>query len=279
MAGLPASALTLKIPVPDLLALPAGASYHGKNGQAGVDVTSRGDTLVVTSTCDSLQRLVLWYEEELTRIRGDTVSVSEVSETEFKQRFNPVKIALIAFIAGMASGIVSTFLIKRRNGKNKNFIYGIARVKFDDQPIGWIEKGSWDWGGTKSEIIDVDAEQVPDAPVLTLIQKNGQVSPTFNLIQMDYKNIKAVLGGTLVGTEGAPTGWKAPTELVRLAGKWTIDFMSGQTMTIPNGTILANLGGKLTLTEVSKIECQLKVNKPEDGSSPYEINDTAAVEG
>lgn len=163
--------------------------------------------------------------------------------------------------------------------KNKNFIYGIARVKFDDQPIGWIEKGSWDWGGTKSEIIDVDAEQVPDAPVLTLIQKNGQVSPTFNLIQMDYKNIKAVLGGTFVGTEGAPTGWKAPTELVRLAGKWTIDFMSGQTMTIPNGTILANLGGKLTLTEVSKIECQLKVNKPEDGSSPYEINDTAAVEG
>ena len=108
MAGLPASALTLKIP------LPAGASYHGKNGQAGVDVTSRGDTLVVTSTCDSLQRLVLWYEEELTRIRGDTVSVSEVSETEFKQRFNPVKIALIAFIAGMASGIVLTVLIKRR---------------------------------------------------------------------------------------------------------------------------------------------------------------------
>ena len=112
--GPPASALTLKIPVPDLLALPAGASYHGKNGQAGVDVTSRGDTLVVTSTCDSLQRLVLWYEEELTRIRGDTVSVSEVSETEFKQRFNPVKIALIAFIAGMASGIVLTVLIKRR---------------------------------------------------------------------------------------------------------------------------------------------------------------------
>ena len=43
--------------------------------------------------------------------------------------------------------------------------------------------------------------------------------------------------------------------------------MSGQTMKIPNGTIMSNLGGKLTLTEVSKLECQLKVN-------PYEINDT-----
>lgn len=117
MAGLPASVLTLKIPAADLLALPAGASYHGKNGQAGVDVTSRGDTLVVTSTCDSLQRLVLWYEEELTRIRGDTVSATKTSETEFKRRFSPVKIGFFAFIAGVASGIVSIFLIKRRNGK------------------------------------------------------------------------------------------------------------------------------------------------------------------
>lgn len=117
MAGLPASALTLEIPVPDLLSLPAGASWHGKNGQAGVDVRSRGDTLVVTSTCDSLQRLVLWYEEELARIRGDTASVSEVSETESERRFNPVQIALVAFIAGVASGIVITFLTKRRHGK------------------------------------------------------------------------------------------------------------------------------------------------------------------
>ena len=79
-----------------------------------------------------------------------------------------------------------------------------------------------------------------------------------------------------VGTEGNKkvTGWKAPTSLVNMTDKWTIDFVSGQTMTIPNGTILANLGGKLTLTEVSKIECQLKVNKPEDGGAPYEINDT-----
>ena len=67
---------------------------------------------------------------------------------------------------------------------------------------------------------------------------------------------------------------KAPSSLVELRDKWTIDFVSGQTMTIANGTILANLGGKLTLTEVSKVECQLKINKPENGGAPYEINDT-----
>lgn len=159
----------------------------------------------------------------------------------------------------------------------KKFIYGIAAVQFAGVLIGYIEKGSFDWGGTKPESVDVEAEQVPDAPVLTLLTKNGSISPTFNLIQLDYENLHSVLGGTLVGTEGAYTGWKAPTDLVQLSGKWTIDFVSGQSMTIPNGTILANLGGKLTLTEVSKLECQLKVNKPADGGSPYEINDT--VEG
>lgn len=158
----------------------------------------------------------------------------------------------------------------------KKFIYGIAVVKFNSKEIGYIEKGSWDWGGTKPEPIDVDAEQVPDAPVLTIMSKNGTIAPTFNLIQLDYENMQAVMGGTLVGSTGSYTGWKAPTDLVELRGPWEIQFVSGQTMKIPNGTILTNLGGKLTLTEVSKIECQLKVNKPEEpDTATYEVNNTA----
>lgn len=35
---------------------------------------------------------------------------------------------------------------------NKNFIYGIAVVTFGAMTIGWIEKGSWDWGGTKPRV-------------------------------------------------------------------------------------------------------------------------------
>lgn len=163
--------------------------------------------------------------------------------------------------------------------KNK-FIYGIAAVKFKEKTVGYIEKGSWDWGGSKPESTDVEAEQVPDAPVLTLLQKNSQVSPMFNLIQLDYENLQAVLGGKLVETgqdsNKKVTGWQAPSTLVELRGPWEIQFVSGQTMKIPNGTILASLGGKLTLTEVSKVECQLKVNKPENGGAPYEINDSVS---
>ena len=63
----------------------------------------------------------------------------------------------------------------------KKFIYGIAAVYFAEALIGYIEKGSFDWGGTKPESVDVEAEQVPDAPVLTLLTKNGSISPTLIL--------------------------------------------------------------------------------------------------
>lgn len=162
--------------------------------------------------------------------------------------------------------------------KNENLIYGIARLKFKGEMVGWVEKGSFNWSGKKPESTDVEAEQVPDVPVGVLQTKNGTIQPTFNLIQLDYKNLKLALGGTLVGLEGAYTGWKAPTELIALSGPWQIDFMSGKRCDIPNGALLSNLGGKLTLTEVSKVECEIKVIKPEDGGSPYEINDIPADE-
>ena len=163
--------------------------------------------------------------------------------------------------------------------KNKKFMYGIGEVRFGEKVIGYIEKNSWDWGGTKPEKTDVEAEQVPIAPVLTLMQKNGTISPTFNLIQLDYENLHLSLGGMLVGTTGAYTGWKAPTNLIELRDKCEIDLVSGQTVRIANATLMANLGGKLTLTEVSKVECQLTVNMPEDGGSPYEVLDTPANTG
>ena len=136
-------------------------------------------------------------------------------------------------------------------------MYGIGVVKFGEKQIGYIEKNSWDWGGVKPEKVEVEAEQVPGAPVLTLVTKNGTIAPTFNL-----------------GTEGAYTGWKAPTELVELRDKCEIKLKSGQTVRIPNATLMGNLGGKLTLTEVSKIECQLTVNAPAGGGSPYEVVNT-----
>lgn len=154
---------------------------------------------------------------------------------------------------------------------NKDFLYGLSKMTFAGKTVGYIEKDSFEWGGKAPESVDVDAEQVPDAPVLTLVQKNSTVEPKFNMIQLNYENMAALLGG-----KSTATGWEAPTDLLQLSGECLIDTPSEKRIKIPNAVLLSNLGGKLTLTEVSKIECQLKVMKPADGTAPFSIIDIPA---
>ena len=173
----------------------------------------------------------------------------------------------------------------------KDFLYGLSKMSFNGKEVGYIEKDSFEWGGTAPESVDVEAEQVPDAPVLVLAQKNSSIAPKFNMIQLNYANLAAMLGGEVVMSsvgqaslgpelpETVATGWKAPTELVQLSGPCTIDTPSGKRISIPNAMLLSNLDGKLTLTEVSKVACTLKVMKPSDGSAPYEILDIPQENG
>lgn len=154
------------------------------------------------------------------------------------------------------------------------FLYGLSEMVFNGKTIGYIEKDSFDWGGSKGESVDVNAEQVPDAPVLTLQQSNGTVAPTFNLIQLDAENLAAVLGGT---TDGET--WNAPKDLVQNIGRCEIKTPNERTITIPKAQLSANLGGKLSLSEVSKVECQLKVLKPDEDVSPVSISKTVAPGG
>ena len=172
----------------------------------------------------------------------------------------------------------------------KDFLYGLSKMSFNGREVGYIEKDSFEWGGTAPESVDVEAEQVPDAPVLVLAQKNGTIAPKFNMIQLNYENLAAMLGGEVVMSSGVQTsldnmaemvatGWKAPKELVQLSGACTIDTPSGKRISIPNAMLLSNLDGKLTLTEVSKVACTLKVMKPADGSAPYEILDIPQENG
>lgn len=115
MTGIPKSAVSLMIPPDSLRKLPSGSSYHSRNGQAGLTVKSDATgNIIAEASCDSLQRLVLCYEEELTRIRNETHEDSFTVETEFERRFSPVKIALAAFITGCVAGIVLTFKIKKQ---------------------------------------------------------------------------------------------------------------------------------------------------------------------
>lgn len=105
--------VTLTIPTASLLELPPSSSFHKRNGRADVEVKREGDSIIVLASCDSLQRLVLWYEAQLARVKSENREREETLLSEAKQGINPVKTGIISFIVGFAAGIV-TIIIKRR---------------------------------------------------------------------------------------------------------------------------------------------------------------------
>lgn len=99
---------------------------------------------------------------------------------------------------------------------------------------------------------------------------------------MNYSNLHKLLGGSLHYKKEdlekkTPIGWTAPSEVLVMQGPWELSLVSGQSVLIPNATLLSNPAGKLTLTETSKIEVTLEVAMPEDGSQPYGVFDTEAI--
>lgn len=157
-------------------------------------------------------------------------------------------------------------------------MYGIGAVKYKGEKIGYIAKDSFDLGGTKPEATDIEAEQVPGAPVLTIPQSNGKIAPKFDMIQLNFESLHQLLGGRLVKTGDKITGWTAPRAAVIMDGPWELELVSGQSVLIPSATLLSNLGGKLTLTETTKIEVELKITAPSAANvPPYGVFDSSAL--
>ena len=116
MAGIPASAVRLTIPADSLRKLPEGAVYRGKSGQANLTVGTDGKgNLVAEASCDSLQQLVLWYEEELTRIRSETRNeTSNDVQTVEKRPPNRMRTFITGILAGLLVGMLLTMKLKKR---------------------------------------------------------------------------------------------------------------------------------------------------------------------
>ncbi len=116
MAGVPASSVKLSIPADSLRKLPEGAVYRGKSGQANLTVGSDDSgNIVAEASCDSLQQLVLWYEEELARIRSETKSeISNDVQTVEKRPPNRMRTFMTGVLAGILAGVLLTMKLKRR---------------------------------------------------------------------------------------------------------------------------------------------------------------------
>ena len=106
----------LTIPADSIRKLPDGAVYRGKSGQANLTVGTDGKgNLVAEASCDSLQQLVLWYEEELTRIRSETKSeISNDVQTVEKRPPNRMRTFMTGVLTGILAGVLLTMKLKRR---------------------------------------------------------------------------------------------------------------------------------------------------------------------
>lgn len=162
---------------------------------------------------------------------------------------------------------------------NNNFMYGIGEVRYRGTKIGYIAKNSFDLGGVKPEAAEIEAEQVPGSPVCVIPQSNGKIGPKFDMIQLTFESLQQLLGGRLLkNSDNAITGWTAPRSAMVMEGPWELKLVSGQSILIPQATLLADLAGKLTLTETAKIEVELKVAMPaEDGVPPYGVFNSDAL--
>lgn len=112
------SEVSLTLKTDSLLDLPMGASYHAKSGRASLDVSKGAEagTIVVYASCDSLQRLLEYYERQVGEYKAALDSRTEEVKEEKKPTCVWWKI-LTALTAGLFAGIVITIKIKKQNGK------------------------------------------------------------------------------------------------------------------------------------------------------------------
>ncbi len=119
----PMSSVSLTLSMDSLRLLPPGAGYIARKGQASVKVKRKTATekepeqLVIEADCDSLELVCANYSKTVSMLKRQlkeaNKSNSELKETA-KERASPgLRIICIAFIVGVASGIVLTILTRK----------------------------------------------------------------------------------------------------------------------------------------------------------------------
>ncbi|MGM9805821.1 MAG: hypothetical protein ACI3Z7_05220 [Candidatus Aphodosoma sp.] len=100
--------------MPVLRYLPAEAECRSRSGQAEVTLRNRGDTVIITARCDSLQRRCEYFEAEFAQRSASYEKDLNDTATTTESRSSHLVRLIAAFIVGLATGIVSTILIKRQ---------------------------------------------------------------------------------------------------------------------------------------------------------------------
>ena len=101
----PQSSVVLKLPIDDLRRLPSGAEFRDKSGQASASVQFDQDTVCVSATCDSLQRMCSYYESKYSLYKTEYENLMACQESELE--YDPPDVIRV-FFQGVLAGVLLT---------------------------------------------------------------------------------------------------------------------------------------------------------------------------
>lgn len=151
--------------------------------------------------------------------------------------------------------------------KSGGFIHGLDEFVFDGSAFGYISEDGLKPGGDQPSTTDIRAAQLQNKVVKSLLTNPGTIQFAFDLIQGTGKDFKDAFGGT-VDAQGV---YSAPTQVCALEGPVSIKCFSGHHIVIPKASLTANLAGAISVADVLRISCTVKVLTPDAGGSQFQI--------
>lgn len=119
----PMSTVGLRLTLDSIRQLPPGAAYTAREKQAAVKLQRKPATanepeqIIIEAQCDSLLLVAASYSKNIITLKRQLNEAnranSELRETEKERAAPGLKITFIAFIVGVAAGIVLTNLIRK----------------------------------------------------------------------------------------------------------------------------------------------------------------------
>lgn len=119
----PMATVGLKLPLDSIRSLPPSAAYTAREKQAAVKLQRKPakenepEQIIIEAQCDSLLLVAASYSKNVITLKRQLNEAnrlnSELKETAKEREAPGLKITFIAFIVGVAAGIVLTNIIKK----------------------------------------------------------------------------------------------------------------------------------------------------------------------
>ena len=150
--------------------------------------------------------------------------------------------------------------------KSNGLMYGVAAVKFktsegEEKTLGWLDQNGMQPAGNSPTFMDVNAAQVTDGPVDSIMTNPGSDAFTMNLIRLKAEDMVAVFGGKAE----ADGSYTPPSKMVA-NGMLTISMHSGHNFRVFNSRLSRNgWQNGINMQNVLAMGIRVDMLKPTDG--------------